>query len=113
MSQNYSANFSRVRTISPVDGSVYVERPMASDPEIEAALAKSKKSQREWKLVPISERASICRRAVASLIERSTQLGAELTWQMGRPIRYSPMEIRNGFQERALYMIDIAGAALA
>jgi acyl-CoA reductase-like NAD-dependent aldehyde dehydrogenase len=32
---------------------------------------------------------------------------------MGRPIRYSPMEIRNGFQERALYMIDIAALELA
>lgn len=102
-----------VRTVSPVDGSVYVERPFASDPEIEAALARAKKSQREWKLVPISERASICKRAVASLVERATQLGIELTWQMGRPIRYSPLEIRNGFQERALYMIDIAQAELA
>jgi acyl-CoA reductase-like NAD-dependent aldehyde dehydrogenase len=113
MSQNAAANFSRIRTVSPVDGSVYVERPLASDPEIEATLAKAKNSQREWKLVPISERAAICRRAVASLVERAPQLGTELTWQMGRPIRYSPMEIRNGFQERALYMIDIAEAELA
>ena len=113
MSQNATGNFSRIRTISPVDGSVYVERPLASDQEIEATLARAKKSQQEWKLVPISERASICRRAVALLVERAVQLGTELTWQMGRPIRYSPMEIRNGFQERALYMIDIAEAELA
>ena len=32
---------------------------------------------------------------------------------MGRPIRYSPMEIRRGFQERALHMIDIAEEELA
>jgi acyl-CoA reductase-like NAD-dependent aldehyde dehydrogenase len=108
-----TANFSRIRTISPVDGSVYVERPLASDSEIEATLARAMKSQQDWKLVPISERASICRRAVASLVERATQLGTELTWQMGRPIRYSPMEIRNGFQERALYMIDVAETELA
>ncbi|HEX6772714.1 MAG TPA: aldehyde dehydrogenase family protein [Acidobacteriaceae bacterium] len=113
MSQNAAANFSRIQTVSPIDGSVYVERPLASDAGIEATLAKAKNSQREWKLVPISERAAICRRAVASLVERAPQLGTELTWQMGRPIRYSPMEIRNGFQERALYMIDIAEAELA
>jgi acyl-CoA reductase-like NAD-dependent aldehyde dehydrogenase len=113
MSQNAAANFSAIRTISPVDGSVYVERPLASDAEIEATVAKAKQSQREWKLVPISERAAICRRAVASLVERAIQLGTEITWQMGRPIRYSPMEIRNGFQERALYMIDVAQAELA
>jgi acyl-CoA reductase-like NAD-dependent aldehyde dehydrogenase len=113
MSQNAAANFSAIRTISPVDGSVYAERSLASDAEIEATLAKAKQSQREWKQVPISERAAICRRAVASLVERATQLGTEITWQMGRPIRYSPMEIRNGFQERALYMIDVAQAELA
>lgn len=113
MSPNAGAKFSAIRTISPVDGSVYIERPLASDAEIEATLAKAKQSQREWKLVPISERAAICRRAVDSLVERATQLGTELTWQMGRPIRYSPMEIRNGFQERALYMIDVAQTELA
>ena len=36
----------------------------------------------------------------------------ELTWQMGRPIRYSPNEVR-GTLERARYMIDIAPEALA
>jgi acyl-CoA reductase-like NAD-dependent aldehyde dehydrogenase len=113
MPQNPGLHLAAIQTISPVDGSVYVERPFASDPEIDAKLATARTSQREWKLVPISERASICRRAVASLVERSTQLGAELTWQMGRPIRYSPMEIRNGFQERALYMIEVAESELA
>jgi acyl-CoA reductase-like NAD-dependent aldehyde dehydrogenase len=32
---------------------------------------------------------------------------------MGRPIAYSPNEIRRGFQERALYLCDIAEQALA
>lgn len=113
MPLNVAPAFSKIRTISPVDGSVYVERPLASDPEIEATLARAKKALHAWKQVSISERASICRRAVAWLVEHATQLGTELTWQMGRPIRYSPMEIRNGFQERALYMIDIAASELA
>jgi acyl-CoA reductase-like NAD-dependent aldehyde dehydrogenase len=113
MPPNAVHTFSKIRTVSPVDGSVYLERPLATDPEIEATLAKAKKVQHDWKQVSISERASICTRAVAWLVERATQLGTELTWQMGRPIRYSPMEIRNGFQERALYMIDIAALELA
>ena len=108
-----TAKSSRVRTISPVDGSVYAERPFASDAEVDSKLAKAKRVQREWKLVPVGRRASICRRMVAYLVERAAQLGTELTWQMGRPIRYSPMEIQRGFQERALYMIDIAEAELA
>lgn len=113
MPPSVAPTFSRIRTVSPVDGSVYVERSLASDAEIEATLARAKKIQHEWKMVSISERASICRQAVTWLVERATQLGTELTWQMGRPIRYSPMEIRNGFQERALYMIDIAASELA
>ncbi|QNI37364.1 aldehyde dehydrogenase family protein [Edaphobacter albus] len=108
-----AASSSQVRTISPVDGSVYVERPWASEVEIEAALIKAKKAQREWKTIPVAERAAICRKAVALLVDRAEQLGTELTWQMGRPIRYSPMEIRNGFQERSQYMIDIAESELA
>jgi acyl-CoA reductase-like NAD-dependent aldehyde dehydrogenase len=113
MSQNATSTFSRIQTISPVDGSIYAERPLASDWEIEANLQKAKRAQSEWKLVSIRDRAAICRRMVSSLVERAQELGTELTWQMGRPIRYSPMEIRRGFQERARYMIDIAEAELA
>ena len=112
MSHNATAG-SRIQTISPVDGSVYLERQVASGPEIEAKLATAKRVQKEWRLVPVKERAAICRRMVSFLVERAEQLGTELTWQMGRPIRYSPMEIRRGFQERALYMIDIAEEELA
>jgi acyl-CoA reductase-like NAD-dependent aldehyde dehydrogenase len=104
---------SRIQTISPVDGSVYVEHQLASDSEVERKLAAAKKAQSEWRRVSIAERVSICKRMVSILVERADQLGTELTWQMGRPIRYSPMEIRRGFQERALYMIDIAETELA
>jgi acyl-CoA reductase-like NAD-dependent aldehyde dehydrogenase len=39
-------------------------------------------------------------------------IAAELSWQMGRPARYAPNEVR-GMLERARYMIDIAPRALA
>src|SRR5690606_41445110 len=39
-------------------------------------------------------------------------IAQELTWQMGRPIRYSPYEITGGLQERARYMISVAERAL-
>jgi len=108
-----TAATSPIRTISPVDGSIYVERPLASDQEVESKLAKARRVQREWKLVPVPERAAICRRMVAHLVKQAAQLGTELTWQIGRPLRFSPMEIERGFQERALYMIEIAKTELA
>jgi acyl-CoA reductase-like NAD-dependent aldehyde dehydrogenase len=46
-------------------------------------------------------------------LARADMLGEELTRQMGRPIAYTPNEIRRGFQERALHMCSIAEAALA
>ena len=100
-------------TISPIDGSVYAERELSADPGIEAALARAVVSQRNWKQVPLADRAAICRRMVDWCVARADQLGEELTWQIGRPIVQSPGEIRRGFSERAAYMTGIAEEALA
>jgi acyl-CoA reductase-like NAD-dependent aldehyde dehydrogenase len=102
----------RQRTVSPVDGSVYVERDLASDAAIEAALARAAVSQAMWKEIPVPERAAICRRAAAWCVERADELAKELSWQIGRPIAHSPGEIRRGFAERAQYMTGIAEQAL-
>src|SRR5215831_8794444 len=101
-----SANLQR--TISPVDGSIYAERQLATSREIETALAKAAASQAAWKRVSVAERAAICKRMLDWLLERADQIGEELTWQIGRPIAYSPNEIRRGFQERVNYMAGIA-----
>jgi acyl-CoA reductase-like NAD-dependent aldehyde dehydrogenase len=47
------------------------------------------------------------------MLERADKIGEELTWQMGRPIAYSPNEIRRGFQERVNYMAGAAERELA
>jgi acyl-CoA reductase-like NAD-dependent aldehyde dehydrogenase len=101
------------QTISPIDGSIYVERELASPQQIESRLAGTEAAQRKWRLVPVSERAAVCRRMLAWLLDRAEEIGEELTWQMGRPIAYSPNEIRRGFQERVNYMAGIAERELA
>jgi acyl-CoA reductase-like NAD-dependent aldehyde dehydrogenase len=101
------------RTISPVDGSIYVERELATDAAIESALSRAVSAQAAWKRLPVAERANICRRMVEWCVARADQLGAELAWQMGRPIAYAPNELRRGFQERAQYLCGIAEEALA
>src|SRR5438477_10491592 len=100
-------------TLSPIDNSVYVERPLAAERHIENALAQAVAAQAKWKQVPVAERSAIIRRMVEWCIARADVLGEELTRQMGRPIAYTPNEIRRGFQERALYMCSIAQSALA
>jgi acyl-CoA reductase-like NAD-dependent aldehyde dehydrogenase len=101
------------QTISPIDGSIYAEFELASDQAIEAALERAAVAQCDWKRVPVAERATICRRMVALMVERADRLATELTWQIGRPLAQTPFEIRRGFQERANYMIDNAPAMLA
>ncbi|MCF2442465.1 aldehyde dehydrogenase family protein [Dyadobacter sp. CY345] len=101
------------KTISPVDGSIYLERPLATDEMIENALAKATEAQKEWKKTSIKDRADFCLQAVEYFLNHADEIGLELTWQMGRPIRYTANEIRKGFQERAKYMISVAEQALA
>lgn len=99
------------KTISPIDGRIYAERPLST--QIGVVLDQARAAQQNWKKVPLAERKAICDRALSYFIDHADEIGLELTWQMGRPIRYTPNEIRRGFAERARYMIDIAGEALA
>jgi acyl-CoA reductase-like NAD-dependent aldehyde dehydrogenase len=101
-----------LKTISPVDGSVYVERPLADGTAIEAVLAGAVRAQAAWRAVPMGERQAILGRAVDAFVAMSDAVAEELTWQMGRPLSQSPGEVR-GFEERARYMIEAAPRALA
>jgi acyl-CoA reductase-like NAD-dependent aldehyde dehydrogenase len=102
----------KLQCISPIDGSVYVERELATGSEIQATLVKAEQAQQRWKNTPVAERVAIGRRAIAAFAAKEDQLAEELCWMMGRPIRYAAGEIR-GFVERASYMADIAESALA
>ncbi len=98
--------------ISPVDGREVARKSSASAAEIEAAVAAARKAQAEWRQVSIAERGKLCSAAVDAMLAMRAEIAPELSWQMGRPIRYSGGEL-NGFEERARYMIGIAESALA
>jgi acyl-CoA reductase-like NAD-dependent aldehyde dehydrogenase len=102
----------RIQCITPVDGSIYVERETASDDAIEQALNASAAAQRQWKNTPIADRQALCTKAVDAFVARKAEIAEELTWQMGRPISQAPGEV-GGFEERARHMIAIAPDALA
>ena len=53
-----------LKTVSPVDGSVYVERPFATEPDVAKALSATCRAADVWREVPVEERAAICTRAV-------------------------------------------------
>jgi len=101
-----------LRCVSPVDGRVYVERPLASESEIAASLDRARHAHTRWRTLPARERAAACSRLVDAFVARGAEIASEITWQMGRPARHSPNEVR-GFEERARHMIGIAEEALA
>ena len=47
------------KTISPVDNSVYVERPYATPADIAATLKRAAAAQKEWRRLSLGERAKI------------------------------------------------------
>jgi len=100
------------KTISPVDGRVYVERPHATEAQIQQVLGRARSAQAQWKQVPLAERAQIVNRFVDAFVARKQKIAEEITWQMGRPLGQSPGEVR-GFEERARHMVQIASEALA
>ena len=100
------------RTISPVDGRVYVERTLATPVQIEAALESARLAQRVWRGVGMTERVAILGRFCDAFESHGEAIAEELSWQMGRPLRYAPSEVR-GTLERARHMIAIAPGALA
>jgi acyl-CoA reductase-like NAD-dependent aldehyde dehydrogenase len=101
-----------LRTISPVDGRIYVERPLETAAGIDRALDAAQPAQRAWASLTLAARCAILDRAVDAFVAKANDLAAEITWQMGRPIRHSPGEIR-GFEERARFMLKLAPEALA
>lgn len=100
------------QTISPVDSRVYVERETVTESEINAILALARQAQAEWRALPLAERARLCSQMVDAFVAQKDGIAEEITWQMGRPIRYSPLEVLR-FEERARHMIRIADKALA
>jgi acyl-CoA reductase-like NAD-dependent aldehyde dehydrogenase len=101
-----------IKCISPVDGRVYASRRLATKQKIAAAFAAARAAQQQWKRLPIAERAGYCSAAVDAMIAMQGGIVPELAWQMGRPVRYGPGELR-GFEERARHMIAIAEEALS
>src|SRR4029077_16653291 len=78
-----------MRTISPVDGTVYAERTAATVAQIEQTLQRARAAQPQWREVPIAERAAIIGRFCGEFERRGAAIATGLSWQMGRPIRFA------------------------
>ncbi|MEM7428463.1 MAG: aldehyde dehydrogenase family protein [Pseudomonadota bacterium] len=100
-----------LKCISPIDGSIFAERPVASPDEAAAIIAKARAAQRDWANRPLSSRIDLVKAGVARLGEMQDEMVPELAWMMGRPVRYGGEF--GGTEERALHMAGIAEKTLA
>jgi len=100
-----------IKCISPIDGSIYAERPTLSRSAADAAVTRAKIAQKKWHMRPIEERIELVKAGVAAIGAMNEEIVPEIAWQMGRPIRYGGEF--GGFNERASHMADIAIDALA
>src|SRR3954462_3647527 len=92
------------KTISPVDGGVYAERMFASFDAINETLRTARRAFAAWRDTPLATRAAILERFCAEFERRGADIATEITWQIGRPARYAPSEVK-GTLERARHMI--------
>ncbi|MEM7737033.1 MAG: aldehyde dehydrogenase family protein [Deinococcota bacterium] len=98
-----------IQCISPIDGSVYIERPALTYDQASKIIREGREAQAAWATRPLAERCQL----VLAGIERVGQLPdivTELAWQMGRPVRYDGEY--SGFYERGSYMTSIAKDSL-
>jgi len=100
-----------LKCFSPIDGSLYAERPALPLTAAQEAAARARTAQPAWAARPLEERIALLRKGVERLGAMNDEIVPELAWMMGRPVRYGGEFA--GFAERATHMADIAAEALA
>ena len=74
------------RVINPATGEPGEEFPLATDAEIQDALAASQAAFESWREVPLEERGKIVTRVAELFTERKDELAAIITEEMGKPL---------------------------
>ncbi len=100
-----------VTCISPIDGSVYAERPTLTLEAARDVVSETRAAQPAWAARPLQERIDLVMAGVAAVGAMNDEIVPELAHMMGRPVRYGGEF--GGFNERASYMAEIAAEALA
>ena len=101
-----------LQCISPIDGTVFIERELADSNAISQSIELSRLAQKQWQRTSLVERARICESAVAYFETKQAQIAEEIAWQMGRPVAFAGGEV-NGLAERARHMIALAEQSMA
>jgi acyl-CoA reductase-like NAD-dependent aldehyde dehydrogenase len=99
-----------IKLISPIDGSIYAERPVISDKDLDKVIAKSKAAQAKWMLTSFATRGKYCLKFLDALLSMNDEITMEIAWQMGRPVRYGGE--KGGIEARTKFVVANAKKAL-
>ncbi len=102
----------KFKIISPVDGSVYKECPLHGANDIERVLTKAAKAQKLWRNLSVADRKGYIEKFVKAFESKKEIISEELSWQMGRPIRFSPLEV-DGTIGRVNGVLNLAESSLS
>ena len=78
----------------PATGQVVGTVPVASDRDLDDALAAAERGFRTWRATPVARRTEILHRAAALLVERADEVGRVMTIEQGKPLAESRGEAR-------------------
>lgn len=101
----------RLRCVSPIDGSVLVERDSLPLAEARARVRLARDAQHDWRKLELGERRQRVLAAIEALWQMNDEIVPELAHQMGRPVRYGGEFA--GVRERSDAMAALADEALA
>src|SRR3546814_4066084 len=82
------------KTITPIDGSVYIERPLASWGEVAAGLAKARTAQAAWKHTPLADLQKILANTVDVFAAKKETIAEDINLQIGRTLGQAASEVR-------------------
>jgi len=86
--------YTHLTCITPIDDSVYLERPYAEFLEMQEAMARAVRAQGDWAALLPAERAVLLHAGLDRLEDQAAQIGEELVWQTGRPSSRAAGEVR-------------------
>ena len=94
MSTLTAAADTTLKSINPATGEVVGEVPVASQREIEAAVAHARVAQPAWRALGARQRAEAIAPLGVKLVERGDELGELLTREMGKPLSEGVGEVK-------------------
>ena len=100
-----------ITTISPTTNEAVVTRNGVSTQELNLLPETAAKAFDSWRQTKLADRQIIVKKALARLGEKTDELAAALTKEMGRPISYTPSEIKTAVK-RGEYLLKISDEAL-